>query len=152
MPPTENYNIWTKIFHDTATIDHEKVWTQGPWTNQTTAKDHRFKYIKIWYFEAFVVLSGLGHNHKKAQTVSDLDHHIVIFQKWRSSCRSRLPHRRAHCSTVQKSTPTVGYEAKAQSCSRVHIVNCDYQSLVMSVLNNPRVITMFLALWIVSPF
>ena len=36
------------------------------------------------------------------------------------------------------------YEAKAQSCSPVHIVNCDYQPLVRSVLCNPYVITKFL--------
>ena len=51
-------------------------------------------------------------------------------------------------STLQytQSTPTGPYEAKAQSCSLVHIVNFDYQSLVISVLCNPRVITKFLVL------
>ena len=68
---------------------------------------------------------------------------IVIFQIWRSSRHSRLPHRRAHYSTeqVHPDRPVWG-----QSCSRVHIVNCDYWSLVISVLCNPCVITKSLVL------
>ena len=51
-----------------------------------------------------------------------------------------------HTTVQNKSTPTGPYEAKAQSCSRVYIVNCDYQSFVISVLCNPHVITKFLVL------
>ena len=52
-------------------------------------------------------------------------------------------------STLQYRTspPLTGpYEAKAQSCSRVHIVICDYRSLVISVLCNSCVITKSLVL------
>ena len=51
-----------------------------------------------------------------------------------------------HATVQNKSTPTGPYEDKVKSYSRVHKVNCDYQSLVIPDLCNPRVITKVLVL------
>ena len=51
-----------------------------------------------------------------------------------------------HNRVQNKSAPAGLYEAKAQSCSREYIVNCDYQILAISVLCSPYVITKFLVL------
>ena len=55
-----------------------------------------------------------------------------------------------HTTVQNKATPTGPYEAKAQSCSHVHIVNYDYQSLVISVLCNPGVITYYQVLSVIN--